>query len=278
MTYGFDPSDFSLDLLAGFPHSFPQIGAERTGSVWMMVDVITPVQSAKALPKLCTRPNLTPAGGAQRTAERLAPKWLNSSPAEQSRRLSFLPLRPCGPASDDKRSVPPLKPREPRRKVMIKARMRIGAAWQDVCILNVSSRGLLCQAGSPPARGTYVEICRGRHLIVARVVWNEGRRSGLRTQDCLPIDDVVSEPDGSGARVAHAAQVNSFVERRASPRNTGERHADSRIASRLIEFTAVAVFGVSAAYGAATLLQAALAPVTSAADALDGDREYAGLD
>ena len=42
------------------------------------------------------------------------------------------------------------KPRETRQKVVLPARMRAGAGAVDVCIRDVSSRGMLIQAGVPP--------------------------------------------------------------------------------------------------------------------------------
>lgn len=54
-----------------------------------------------------------------------------------------------------------LKPREPRRNVMIKARMRVGPSWSDALILNLSSKGLMVRSDRPPSRGSYLEIRRG---------------------------------------------------------------------------------------------------------------------
>ena len=73
-----------------------------------------------------------------------------------------------------------MKPRENRQKVMIKARMLSGASWHDICILNCSLHGLGIQAPQSPARGSYVEIRRGRQTIVARVAWSKGHRAGVK--------------------------------------------------------------------------------------------------
>ena len=51
--------------------------------------------------------------------------------------------------------------------------MRSGASWHDVCILNLSLHGAGIQALEPPARGSYVEIRRGSHVIIAA---SPGRR------------------------------------------------------------------------------------------------------
>lgn len=127
----------------------------------------------------------------------------------------------------------PVKAREERRKVMVKARMRNGAYWHDVCIVNVSTRGLGVQAADPPLRGTYLEICRGRHVIVARVMWSKGHRAGLKSQDSIFVDALVNEPVDAPARSIGCGRP---VERRRVARRVQQRHDQSRLAGRAFEF------------------------------------------
>jgi len=134
---------------------------------------------------------------------------------------------------------------------MIKARMRVGSGWRDACILDLSSRGLMIQANNPPAGGSYLELRRGRHVIIARVMWSRDRRCGLRAQDELPTEAIIAEPDqttgplivaGKGRRVSPAARA---------PRITD--HERSRCRSRAWEFASLALVGVAfatLAYGA----------------------------
>src|SRR5690349_16447421 len=111
-----------------------------------------------------------------------------------------------------------MKQREPRRNVLIRARMRNGPSWADVNIRNISSRGLMVQAASSPPRGSYVELRRGRHAIVARVAWSNGRRFGVQTQDRLDVDAIVAEPDQSSSDFRKAKAADPAFERRATPR------------------------------------------------------------
>ena len=76
--------------------------------------------------------------------------------------------------------------REQRRKVLIRAKMRAGGSPLDVCIRDISAKGLMIQAAAPPPRGTYVEIVGADQTIVGRVVWMKDRRCGIHT--CDPID------------------------------------------------------------------------------------------
>lgn len=136
-----------------------------------------------------------------------------------------------------------MKPREPWRNVMIAARMRHGNAWCDANILNISSRGLLLHAATPPSRVNYVEVRRGTHVIVGRVIWAQADRFGVRAQDRLAIDSLVANasPDSqSGDEIGRAP-----VERRARPRaeRLEWRHAQSREKGRALQFACIAGFG-----------------------------------
>jgi hypothetical protein len=162
-----------------------------------------------------------------------------------------------------------VKSREPRRKVFVKARMRVARNWGDALILNISSRGLLIQTCQPPRRGTYFELRRGRHVIVARAVWVSEDRFGAETQDQVAIEAVLNEPDGS---VASASPAAALPDRRSVPRRsrTGSRHEDSRLAGRLLEFACCIVIVAGAASMAFVAVEDALAsPMRSVTAALD---------
>lgn len=139
-----------------------------------------------------------------------------------------------------------LRTREPRRKVMLNARMRVAATWNHVCILNISTRGLLIQAAEPPALGTYLDVHRGQQAIVGRVVWVEGHRFGVRTQDALPVEAIIHPGDPSIARLAGELATEAALVRRASPRAAQARHEASRMLSRSIEFALVALVAAAA--------------------------------
>ncbi len=139
-----------------------------------------------------------------------------------------------------------MKPREPRHKVLVRARMKAGPEWHDTCILNISSRGMMMQAADPPVRGSYLEIRRGALVIVAKVMWTRGHRLGVRTQDVLPIDAIVSDVavpvTGEGVRVG---------ERRSPARAMLPTAQRSRHQGRMIEYGfAVALAGAAAMFAA----------------------------
>ncbi len=162
-----------------------------------------------------------------------------------------------------------MRPREPRRNVLIKARMRVGASWSDICIRNTSSRGLLVQAGTPPQRGTYVEVRRGPSVIVARCVWVREDKCGLRTQERVTIDEINSQ----SAKVKFVASTwaRPGMERRSPDRASETRHDQNRMLARISEFAVVVSLGGFLAYVAAASLQEAFArPISVATAAIGG--------
>lgn len=163
----------------------------------------------------------------------------------------------------------PMKPREERQKVMITARMRSSASWQDVCILNLSKRGLGIQAPQVPPAGSYVEICRGYQVIIGRVMWAKGHRAGLRAQDPIWIQGLLGDP--STATERQPAATEAFVERRRVPR-AAQKHEDSRLAGRAMEFTFIALAAVGLGAIAFGIVEQALAgPMAQIGTALSQD-------
>jgi hypothetical protein len=164
-----------------------------------------------------------------------------------------------------------LKPREPRRNVMIKARVREGASWSDALILNMSSKGLLVRSDRSPGRGSYLEIRRGSDVIVARVVWSHSGRFGVQTQEAVPADDLIRDPDG-GPSTAKPAGAG-MQERRSTQRRSDERYDASRHKARLTEFAAMAaVLGFVAILAAEVLLEVVTRPLDAAQAALAAPR------
>ena len=154
----------------------------------------------------------------------------------------------------------PLKLRAPRQKVLIRARMRISAGWNDACILNISERGLLIRAASTlPRRGSYVELRRGARIIIGRVMWAGQDRFGLSTQDELDVESIIAVPDGGGVEGASSSATAEAFDRRATVRPATVL-ARSRQWSRAFDFACMTIFavaGCAVAFGAVTQLLAA---------------------
>lgn len=166
-----------------------------------------------------------------------------------------------------------MRSREPRRKVLIQARMRTGASWGDINILNISSRGMMIQARQVPPRGAYLEVRRGQQAIVARVVWSGGQRFGVRTQDQLCLESLLREPDRSTPEARSSGEAAAPLERRQDRhRQKVERDLErSRTFSRAVEFACLGIMGMSAAYAGFELVRESFgAPLAQVSAALAG--------
>jgi hypothetical protein len=148
--------------------------------------------------------------------------------------------------------------------------MRAGLAWVDVCLLNVSSKGLLAQTAAPPCKGSYIEVRRGRSTIVARVVWTDKERFGVCTQDPVPVDELLRDRR-DGKHEEQSAGADGEVDRRATVREpiSSDRHERSRLLGRHLEFGFVLAAGAFLAGSGANIIQAAVAePMTRISAAL----------
>jgi hypothetical protein len=142
------------------------------------------------------------------------------------------------------------RPRELRRRVILPARLHHGTSWSDACILNISSRGMLVHSARPIARDSEVEIHRGGRVIVARVIWRDGGRTGLQADERLPVEDMmILGPSPSLRLIAPASERRS----RLRPQD------HSRLRGRAIEFAGIAAIAVSLASAGLVMIEAAFA-------------------
>lgn len=115
--------------------------------------------------------------------------------------------------------------------------MRSGARWGDVCIVNISSRGLGLQAAQAPERGTYIEVRKGMHVIVARVAWSDRyHRFGVCAQERLCADTLVNDAAPISASAAWPAK-----DRRSAPRVSLAAADHSRHAARAMQFLVMGI-------------------------------------
>lgn len=142
-----------------------------------------------------------------------------------------------------------MKEREPRQRVFVKARMRLGSDWSDVSIQNVSSRGLMARADTPPRPGAYIEIRKAAVVIVARAVWVKGQTFGVRTQDRLDIDGLLQS---AAAQLKQAAGGSAVQQERRDPKriesDLAARAERSRAMSRWLQFVVFTGAVASAAW------------------------------
>jgi PilZ domain len=158
-----------------------------------------------------------------------------------------------------------LRAREPRISVVVPARMRVGARWSDACILNISSRGLLIRSPEGADRGSYVELRRGDQVIIGRVVWRSGARLGLRAQDRVPVEAIVTSKLALSrcTPTQHAAPVER--------RRVRREHEQSRLRARATEFASIVLVGVTLSAAVFSMVTGAVAsPLSRVRTALAG--------
>ena len=137
------------------------------------------------------------------------------------------------------------KPRiEERTKVMVRAHLRSNYVDSDVCVLDISTRGLSASTASPPARGEFVSISIGANTLVGHVKWSGERRFGIAFRERVSVIAAIS---GEGDLVMPTRRVPNDRSDRRKPA------ADERSGGRKIELL---VFAVAA--GMATVLLADL--------------------
>lgn len=112
------------------------------------------------------------------------------------------------------------------------------------------------------APGTAVEIRRGDHVIIARVVWRSGGRAGLQAEERLPVDEIMTV----GQAPALQLTANGG-DRRKSPRPEDR----SRAQGRMVEFAGAGVVALSLAVAALSMVEQAFArPIAMVTAALGG--------
>ena len=158
-------------------------------------------------------------------------------------------------------------PREYRLPVIIEARMRSDGGWVTVCIRNISAHGLMGQTGMPPPPGSYIEIHRGAHTIIGRTAWSRGRKFGVRTQDALDIDAIISDPVPAVRGPARLPDGRIIAERRSDVRRppVSETYDDSVRFSRKFQSLVFLATGIVAAWLLAQTLYLLLADVAGVA-------------
>ena len=157
-----------------------------------------------------------------------------------------------------------LRPREERRTVVLQARLRGDRGWGDACILNLSSGGLLIYSTAAARPGSYVELCRGEQVIVARVVWRNNQRIGLCSREPLSIEVVISGGKSVLALQLGASKIDLERRRRQRPPDR------ARTIGRFAEFASIVVIGsVLAGAAYATVVDTLQQPLAAVSEALE---------
>jgi hypothetical protein len=106
------------------------------------------------------------------------------------------------------------KQREERKRIVLKARLRVRGTDCEAQILDASSRGLSMTAARIPPRGEIVEVMLGRSVMAGQVRWSRANRFGVVLHERIDLAALhrgVIAPQ-SGLRSAQsAAPVQGFA-------------------------------------------------------------------
>lgn len=151
--------------------------------------------------------------------------------------------------------TPGITEREARRQVFLKAKMRANGRPIDICVRNISSRGMLLQAANPPPRGTYIEVHLPGHTVIARVVWTKERRFGIQTREAMNVNAVIGMKGGwVSSKLAHTAPRPARNRDGPTAVDISRRLQRSRRISAAMEFGVILIFSLTAAAIAGTIL------------------------
>jgi hypothetical protein len=119
----------------------------------------------------------------------------------------------------------------------------------------------MIHTGRAIATGTEVEIRRGDYIVVARVMWRDGGRAGLRADALVPVEQLMSLGQTPTLQIGDAR-----IDRRKQPRSVEA----SRLRGRAMEFGAFVAIGACLAVAGLSMVQSAFArPIEMVSAALD---------
>lgn len=157
-----------------------------------------------------------------------------------------------------------MRKREHRIATLAPARLKHGLIWSDVMVRNVSRRGMMLELRNPPARGTFVELRRGKTVVIGQILWARDDQCGLRAQDVIDITDFLAE------RGKRAPWRPGDTDRRYTPRRraTDIAQASQRLA-RVGQWAGVSLITLLGVYTIVSAAHSALAtPMAQISQAL----------
>lgn len=152
---------------------------------------------------------------------------------------------------------------EPRVRAMVRARMRDTLGERDVCIIDVSTRGILATAANPPQRSEIVEIALGNNFLTGQVKWSGDRRFGIALRERVSVAAMV---EGGKGKVELARSVGM------AKRQQGLWHAltsNPQMLGRAVQMGGMLVAILLAGWLVADLVGTSFAPMQDAVLAMN---------
>lgn len=79
---------------------------------------------------------------------------------------------------------------EPRTRATVRASMRDSHGAREICVIDISTRGMLATAARPPKRGDFIELTIGVNHLAGQVAWASERRFGVSLRERVSVTAV----------------------------------------------------------------------------------------
>ena len=147
---------------------------------------------------------------------------------------------------------------EPRTRATVRARLRDSHGSRDICVIDISSRGMLAVAAHPPKRGEFIELTFGTNHLTGQVAWASERRFGVSLRERVSVSAVAQ---GGKGVIELARSIG------AKRRRTGTLAGlwnNPELFGKFVQFGTFAVVAATAGWVIADYLGETLAPVQAA--------------
>lgn len=147
---------------------------------------------------------------------------------------------------------------EERTRSTLRALLKDSRSQREICIMDMSTRGLLATTANPPRRGEFVELTIGSNSLAAQVKWSSQRRFGLSLRERVSVAALLEGGKQSVAlkrsRAVRPTRIGLFASLRANP----------HVLSRVGQFCVFAAAAIVAGYFIVSSMESCFAPLQQA--------------
>lgn len=147
---------------------------------------------------------------------------------------------------------------EERTRSALRALLKDSRSEREICIMDMSTRGLLATTANPPRRGEFVELTIGRNSLSAQVKWASQRRFGLSLRERVSVAALLEggkQPIAlKRSRAMQPTRVGLLASLRANP----------QMLSRVGQYGVFVLGAVIAGYFIITTMESGFAPLQQA--------------
>ncbi len=79
---------------------------------------------------------------------------------------------------------------ELRTRATVRAQIRDSQGSREICVIDISTRGMLATAARPPVRGDFIELTIGANKLAGQVAWSSERRFGVTLRERVSVSAV----------------------------------------------------------------------------------------